>query len=117
MDPNPPPFPYRRGFDLAPGHYHHGGAPALAWATFALVLLLALALVAFAAAGYGGRSRRRPGFFGPMRGGRPGDPLAVLRMRFASGQITRDEFLQATSDLTATAPTVEAPPPPPPSPT
>jgi hypothetical protein len=31
-------------------------------------------------------------------------------MRFASGQITRDEFLQATGDLTAT--TVEQPPPP-----
>jgi hypothetical protein len=44
-------------------------------------------------------------------GGRP-DPLEILRMRFASGQMTRDEFLQATSDLTATATTVEQPPPP-----
>jgi uncharacterized membrane protein len=46
-----------------------------------------------------------------MRGGGRPDPLEVLRMRFASGQITRDEFLQATSDLSATETTVEQPPP------
>jgi uncharacterized membrane protein len=58
-----------------------------------------------------GRGRRH---FGPrmmMRHGGPPDALEVLRMRFASGQITRDEFLQATSDLSATETTVEQPPP------
>jgi hypothetical protein len=33
-------------------------------------------------------------------------------MRFASGQISRDEYLQATSDLVADAPTQPQPPAP-----
>lgn len=45
-----------------------------------------------------------------MRGGARPDPLEILRMRFASGQISRDEYLQATSDLATEAPTQPQPP-------
>jgi uncharacterized membrane protein len=90
-----------RGFDLAPAYSsHHGGPPALAWATFALVLLLALAF--FAAAVSLLAARRRPfALAGPRRGR---DPLETLRIRYARGELSRDEFLQAASDLTSEGP-------------
>lgn len=96
-----PPFPFRRGgFDVGPVYFHHGGPPALAWATFALVLLLVLAFFAmFVARMAGGRQMRwkhRVAF--------AGDPLELLRMRYARGEIDRDAFLQGTSDLTEVKP-------------
>ena len=98
MNPYPP-FPRR--FDGGPGtfafHEHVATNPALAWATFALVLLLVLTFGAVIVARLAGGGRRRHGHF-RLHGG---DPLEVVRMRFASGQISRDEYLQATSDLTA----------------
>jgi uncharacterized membrane protein len=82
------------------GFYAHGNAT-LEWATFALVLLLVLTVGAMLIARFaGGRGRRHSGPTTTQHGGPP-DPLDVLRMRFANGQISRDEFLQATSDLTA----------------
>jgi uncharacterized membrane protein len=93
-----------RGFGFRPvpdGFYAHGNT-SLEWATFALVLLLVLTVGAMLIARFaGGRGRRHSGPKMMMRHGGPPDPLDVLRMRFASGQISRDEFLQATSDLTA----------------
>ena len=111
MNDNPP-FPFHRGgFEVGPMYFHHGGPPALAWATFALVLLLVLAFFAmFVARMAGGRRqywKHRMAFAGP---GGPHDPLELLRMRYARGEIDRDAFLQGTSDLTASAPTVEKPP-------
>ena len=116
MNPNPP-F-QGRGFGSGGSmalHLHQGNT-SLQWATFALVVLLVLTFGAYLIATYAGRGRHRHhrgAFFGPPGGfrGRP-DALEVLRMRFASGQMSRDEFLQATGDLTATAPTVQPPPPP-----
>jgi uncharacterized membrane protein len=91
------------GFRPTPDAYYYGhGTPALAWATFALVVLLVLTVGALLIARFaGGRGRRQLGRKMMMRHGGPPDPLEVLRMRFASGQIGRDEFLQASSDLTA----------------
>ncbi|MFL5913635.1 MAG: hypothetical protein ACJ768_24125 [Gaiellaceae bacterium] len=108
-----------RGFGYGPGPFNvheHAANAGLAWATFALVLLIVLTLGALLVARFSGGGRHHGRHFGPpmmrMRGGGRPDPLEILRMRFASGQITRDEFLQATGDLTATATTVEQPPPP-----
>src|SRR5581483_3658701 len=108
-----PPF-QRRGFGYGPGSFtlhEHTANAGLAWATFALVLLIALTLAALLVARFAGGAPRHRRHLRMRGGGRP-DPLEVLRMRFASGQITRDEFLQATSDLSATETTVEQPPPP-----
>ena len=100
-----PPFGRGFGFRPGPGIYYTHGNSALAWATFALVLLLVLVVGAMLVARFsGGRGQRRM----VMRQGGPPDPLEVLRMRFASGQIGRDEFLQAAGDLTA-APSPPAP--------
>jgi uncharacterized membrane protein len=117
MNQNPP---FRgRGFgfgqNLIAFHDHAANTP-LQWATFALVLLIALTLGALIVARMSqGGGRRRRGFGPPrrgrmrMRGGGP-DPLDVVRMRFASGQISREEYLQAVADLTADAPTQPQPP-------
>ena len=107
MNPTPP---FRiRGFGYGPGFVRVHDAAAntpLQWATFALVLLIALTLAALIVARMAGGPRRRRF---RMRAGRP-DPLEVLRMRFASGQISREEYLQATGDLGADAPTQPQPP-------
>jgi putative membrane protein len=104
-----PPFP-GRGFGFGPGlrvQEHVGNTP-LQWATFALVLLIVLTLGALIVARLsGGGPRRR--HIAMRRRGRP-DALEVLRLRFASGQISREEYLQAVSDLTADAPTQTEPP-------
>ena len=96
MNPYPP-FP--RGFYRGPDSFsfhEQAGNTSLEWATFALVLLIALTLGALIVARLaGGPPRRRF----RMRGGP--DPLEVVRMRYASGQTSRDEYLQAASDLTA----------------
>lgn len=110
MYPNPP-F-QGRGFGFGQGfvHLHErlGNTP-LQWATFALVLLIALTLGALVIARLAGGPPRRHRF--RMRGGP--DPFAVLRMRFASGQISREEYQQAVSDLAVDAPTQTHPPAPP----
>ncbi|MGH2934778.1 MAG: hypothetical protein ACRDL2_09760 [Gaiellaceae bacterium] len=112
MNTNPP-FQRGRGFGYGPVVDHvHQGNTSLEWATFALVLLL-LFLFGMYLVAWAGRGRGR---FGPpqrirLRGGRP-DAREMLRMRFASGQMSREEFLQATSDLESTAAAVEQPPPP-----
>ncbi len=90
-----------------------GGWPdALAWAIFALLLtLLVVAIVSLALDAYF-RSQRPPAFrrgfaagFGP--GLVPaGGALAVLGTRYARGEISRAEYLQARDDL-AGAPAVE----------
>ena len=110
MNPTPP-F-QGRGFGYGPDlvriHDHVGNTP-LQWATFALVLLIVLTLGTLIVARLAGGGPRRRHFV-RMRGHGHGgpDPLEVLRMRFASGQIGREDYLQAVSDLTADAPT--APP-------
>lgn len=111
MSPNPP-F-HGRGFGFGPGfgrfHEHLGNTP-LQWATFALVLLIALTLGALVVARVAGGPPRRHRF--RMRGGGP-DPFEVLRMRFASGRISREEYQQAVSDLAVDAPAQPQPQAPP----
>jgi uncharacterized membrane protein len=102
MNDNPPFPPQGRGFDIGPFYMHHGGPPALAWATFALVLLLMLSFFALLIARTAGRRHghwhHRVKFAGHM------DPLELMRMRYARGEIDRDTFLQGTSDLTVEKP-------------
>jgi len=106
MNPYPP-F-QGRGFGYGPAfrvHEFGGGSTPLQWATFALVLLIVLTLGALIVARLAGGGRHRRLGHRRMLYRHGVDPLDVLRVRFASGQITRDEFLQATSDLAHEAPT------------
>jgi hypothetical protein len=113
MNSNPP-FRNRGGTFFDPA-FHHGGPSALAWTIFALQLLLLLGLAALLVAALAGPRRRPwvrpfPGTGRPPGGPPPGrqDPLEVVRMRYARGELNRDDYLQATRDLGGT-PADEAP--------
>jgi uncharacterized membrane protein len=106
MNSNPP-FENRGGIFLEPG-FHHGGPGALAWAIFALQLVLLLGLGALLVSALAG-SRLRPGARPLPASG----PLEIVRMRYARGELSRDDYLQATRDLGGEpadeAPTAERP--------
>ena len=92
----------------------------LEWVLFALLLLLILlvvaqlALTAMRRPRFGGPGHWRGGMHGPP-GGRPWgppDPLTIAGLRYAHGELARDEYLQLVQDLGGGG----APPPPPPPP-
>jgi uncharacterized membrane protein len=120
-----PPFP-RGGFrgELVERLGEGGGWPdALAWAIFAvLLIILLIAIVSLALDAYyrsqGPRpfmKRLPPGIRAGVVPG--GGALAVLGVRYARGEISREEYLQAREDLggspdnAAEAPTEVVPPP------
>ena len=103
-----PQFEHFRRF----GHHGYGW-----WVLGGLLWLIVVAALITAAVVIGIRLTRRelpvhaPGLAG---GPRPPDPaIAELRMRYARGEIARDEYVQRAADLGDAAP----PPPPPPPPT
>jgi uncharacterized membrane protein len=74
-----------------PGPHH--GTPVLPWLFFVVFVAL-VALAAYALArGF------RP--TAPAVAALPaeGDALAIVRLRYARGELSRDEYLQATADL------------------
>src|SRR5689334_11100198 len=99
-----------------PGPYvevHHGGHP---WFGFLLLVLLVAALV-FAALTFWRTSRQPVGptvaVAPPPPPAPPRDPaLAELRLRYARGEIDRDEYLQRATDLGDAAPVAPVAPPP-----
>jgi uncharacterized membrane protein len=112
------PYPMQQGHVEWGGGPHGGGGDSLEWVLFALLLLLILLVIAQLALAL----MRRPRFGGPRhmrRGmhaspggapwGRP-DPLSIARMRYARGEIGRDEYVQLAQDLGG-----EPEPPPPPA--
>src|SRR6266536_4962699 len=98
------PFPqggFRGGFAE---HVGGGGPSDLAWVIFALLLvLLLLVLVSLALDAYYRSQGSRPmvKWLGPGPPGfAPGGrALAVLGVRYARGEISRDDYLQARDDL------------------
>jgi uncharacterized membrane protein len=94
-----PPFRQNGGTFVYP-ELHHGGPSALAWTIFALQVLLLLGLAALLASTLT-RGRRRPAIAGAPAAApaRRDDPLDVIRMRYARGELTRDDYLQARGDL------------------
>jgi uncharacterized membrane protein len=82
---------------------HHDGPGPFGLALFALLLLVVVgALVALAVRlfGYGPRPPAVPTATAPTAPA--GDPaLETLRLRYARGELTRDEFLRAREDLGA----------------
>lgn len=73
------------------GHGHHGGTSFLWWLLF--VLLLA-ALAVWAATAFRVAGRGAPAL--------AADPaLAELRLRYARGEVARDDFVRVSADLGA----------------
>lgn len=103
-------YPQWMNEGFGPYAHDHGANP-LEWAIFALLLVLALIVAAYLVRTLRGDrlGQRRvsavPGGVGTLE-----DPLQVLRMRYARGEVSRDDFLQGTSDLTSVSPAEEAPP-------
>jgi uncharacterized membrane protein len=95
FDHRQPPFQGPGG-----GHHHfgHGGHP-LAWVIFALLLaVLVVLLVNLARKLLASRGAAVAALPATAAGA---DPLAVLRLRYARGEVSRDEFLPASEDLGA----------------
>ena len=110
------PLPMERGRIVLRGDGPHGGGDTLEWVIFALLLLLILLVIALLVLTvmrrppFGGLRR---GLHGPPGGGKPWgrpDPLSIARMRYARGDIGRDEYVRLAEDLGGGA---EEPPPPP----
>ena len=107
-------LPFRgQGRMFGPGegghrHFEHGGSHPLGWIILALliavlvVLLVHLVMKLLA-------SRRAAAATTPA--GAAAEPLAVLRLRYARGEVGRDEYLRASEDLGAPAGEAEAAPP------
>ena len=101
------PPPVQRGVVEWQWGRHGGGSDSLEWVIFALLLVVILLLVALLALALTRRMRFRGRHFehrlhGPPGGGPPfgrPDPLSIARMRYARGEIGRDEFVQLTQDL------------------
>lgn len=90
--------------DRYPYYEHHHGPGAFGWIFFAL-FLVTLALLAAAAIRWFLADRARP-----AQPALPGDdPLATLRMRYARGEIGRDDFLRANEDLGGPPPAAALP--------
>ncbi len=123
MNPNFPDNNFRGGRPIfgPDGGFggHHGGPAALAWVIFALQILLLAAVAVLLVRAFASRGPRFAGPPGARRFVRrpgPPDPLTHVRMRYANGEISRDEYLQVTRDLGGTpepqpeTPTEELPP-------
>jgi uncharacterized membrane protein len=100
--------PFPRG-EVIERFGHHGGGPdSLLWVVFALLLVLLLLVIVSLAVDAYYRSEPVGARLQPATGS-----LAVLDHRYARGEIDRDAYLQARSDLGgAEAPTLVVPPPP-----
>jgi uncharacterized membrane protein len=75
----------------------HHGAGGLGWVIFALQLLMLVALAVLLVRAFAFPAMPNRRFL--MKGRGPRDPLAHVRMRYARGDISREEYLQATRDL------------------
>jgi uncharacterized membrane protein len=76
---------------------HHGGL-FLGWGLGVVFLVLLIGLAVYVVAGLT-RGHTAPQPAGAPGHGQPDDPLAILRLRYARGEISRDEFLRANEDL------------------
>ena len=92
------PFPMgpRPGL-MRPEHFDQAGTDPILWAVFGLVITLLVIVVLALTVKYAGR--RAWGFGPAFPAGGPLDALESVRMRYARGKMSREEYLQASADL------------------
>ena len=98
-------YPGGGNFDV---YYHHGSHP-LAWVIFGLLVVILVCVAALLVLRLVGS--RRPGKRHGVFAGGPPEPLGLLRLRYARGEISRDEFAQASQDLRGGPAPLSEPPP------
>jgi uncharacterized membrane protein len=86
-------------------YMEHGGTHLVGWLIFAVLLALLALAVVYAVTRTGVGARPRPALGPPAH---PEDPLAVLRLRYARGELTREEYLRTSEDLGVPPPTSPA---------
>jgi len=97
-----------RGHGYAPYWEHASHGHPVAWI---LLFLLLAVVVGFVAAYVFRWLARRQGYpLTPAAAGPAQDVLGIVRLRYARGEIDREQFLQTTADLGG-APAAEPPPP------
>jgi uncharacterized membrane protein len=90
------------------GFEHHGGGHHWLVLLFFVVLVVALLLIAISLARVASSKRATAAV---VAGSAPSDDaLSVLRLRYARGEVSREEFLLAHGDLGGGSPPVEAHP-------
>jgi uncharacterized membrane protein len=100
---------------LLANHHWGDGAGPLGWAVFALLLVaLVVGVVAISSWLAGGRPGARYARPAPPDRAPADDALTVLRLRYARGEVSREEFLRASEDLGAPSPAGATSPEPPP---
>lgn len=90
-----------------PQHAHETGTSSIEWAILGLTIAILIGVVLLLA----DRCRHRHRHHGHDWGSSGGfdKPLSILRLRYSKGEITRDEYLQASRDL-GVSPQQEEPP-------
>lgn len=92
-------------------HFHHNSGHPFAWVLFVLLLIAVAALVVIAVrALLDGRGRAAP--VGALPSPRVDEALATARLRYARGEIGREDFLRIGEDLGGAATTTTEMPPP-----
>jgi len=103
------PGPFRGRVDYGDYGMHHAGHPLFAW----LALLLFAVLVGLAIFALIRVARRRPNGLAAGQVSAMDPALQELRVRYARGDVGREEFLQRSADLGFANPAVATTPPPP----
>lgn len=86
---------------------HETGTSSIEWTILGLTIAILIGVVLLLADRCGHRHRHHGHGWGPSGGF--DKPLTMLRLRYSQGEITRDEYLQASRDLGG-APQEEEPP-------
>lgn len=88
---------------------HDGGTSSLEWAILGIVIaILVVVLLLLVDHCRQRRRHRRQGW--SHHGASSDEPLAIVRSRYARGEMTRDEYLQSLGDLGAAPEGGETPP-------
>ena len=90
---HPGTFGYRSGM-------HDGGTSSVEWAILGIVIAILVVVLLLLADRY--RHWRKPrGHDWSQHGSSSDEPLAIVRSRYARGELTREDYLQSIGDLGA----------------